>query len=67
MTQPGKRFECPHCGGPVEAAYEDLDVASSVVACPACGQGVYFIMGKLANFQPGNQAQGYAADYDDGS
>ena len=67
MSLPGKRFECPHCSGTLHAQYEDLDAATSVVPCPNCGQNVYFIMGKLANYQPGQVAEGYTADYDDGS
>lgn len=67
MAHAGKQFDCPHCGGRLHASYEALDSASTVVPCPQCHLGVYFIMGKLANFQPGAGADGYTADYDDGS
>lgn len=67
MTLPTKRFECPHCAGPVLAPYEALDAASAILPCPACGQDVYLVMGKLANYQPGEATATYVADYDDGS
>lgn len=58
---PHEHLECPRCEGPVPFALDDLMAASAVRPCPGCGRGVYVIMGKVSNFQPGERP-----DYDSG-
>lgn len=57
-----KRFDCPHCSGPVGAALDELHAASAALLCPACGRVVYLIAGKLSNYQPGHRPGTAPAD-----
>lgn len=61
-----KHFDCPHCDTPVGASEDDLHAAAAALTCPGCHKVVYLSMGRLSNYQPGDQPEGYRASYDSG-
>lgn len=66
MPSPHKYFDCPHCESPVPALLTELEAATAVVPCLACGADVYLAMGKLAQFQTGDDPATQAT-YDSGA